>query len=185
MSFNKILIAVDESAFAARAVDVGFDLARSLGAQVALIYVVDPSIVAYAPESGIPASELVAEAQRDARRLIAAFTQRAALQPPPLEFIHTGKPLSFVYDIADLFKFETVVPLAFRIAAKSPPQPEREVRLACRDVFRSSKLLARIIPSIEEVLAAGGISPPEAPPESVPPAIPNPESIGDAGHRTQ
>ena len=53
---------------------------------------VDPSIVAYAPESGIPASELVAEAQRDARRLIAAFTQRAALQSPPLEFIHTGKP---------------------------------------------------------------------------------------------
>ncbi|HME60987.1 MAG TPA: universal stress protein [Candidatus Binatia bacterium] len=92
MSFKKILIAVDESAFAARAVDVGFDLARSLGAQVALIYVVDPSIVAYAPESGIPASELVAEAQRDARRLTAAFTQSAALQPPPLEFIHTGKP---------------------------------------------------------------------------------------------
>ncbi len=107
----------------------------------------------------------------------------AAGYAPAVGFIHTGKPLSFVYDIADLFKFETVVPLAFKIAAKSPQQPEREVRLGCRDIFRSTKLLAKIIPSIEEVLSAGGILPPEAPPESVPPAIPNPEGIGEAGHR--
>ena len=109
----------------------------------------------------------------------------AAGYAPAVGFIHTGKPLSFVYDIADLFKFDTVVPLAFRIAAKSPAYPERDVRLGCRDLFRSSNILAKIIPTIEEVLAAGGISPPEAPPESVPPAIPNPESLGDAGHRTQ
>ena len=109
----------------------------------------------------------------------------AAGYAPAVGFIHTGKPLSFVYDSADLYKFDTVVPLAFRIAAKSPAEPEREVRLACRDLFRSDKLLARIIPLIEEVLAAGGISPPEAPPESVPPAIPNPESHGDAGHRAK
>jgi CRISPR-associated protein Cas1 len=109
----------------------------------------------------------------------------AAGYAPAVGFIHTGKPLSFVYDIADLFKFETVVPLAFRIAAKTSPQPEREIRLACRDLFRSSNLLARIIPTIEEVLTAGGIEPPEAPPESVPPAIPNPSSPGEAGHRIQ
>ncbi|OWT60149.1 type I-E CRISPR-associated endonuclease Cas1e [Candidimonas nitroreducens] len=109
----------------------------------------------------------------------------AAGYAPAIGFIHTGKPLSFVYDIADLFKFETVVPLAFRVAAKSPVEPEREVRLACRDLFRTSKILEKIIPTIEEVLAEGGISPPEAPIESVPPAIPNPETIGEAGHRTQ
>ena len=109
----------------------------------------------------------------------------AAGYAPAVGFIHTGKPLSFVYDIADLFKFETVVPLAFRIAAQSPNQPEREVRLACRDLFRSAKLLARIIPMIEEVLAAGEIAPPQPAPESIPPAIPNPDSYGDAGHRVQ
>src|SRR5690606_8626154 len=107
----------------------------------------------------------------------------AAGYAPAVGFIHTGKPLSFVYDIADLFKFETVVPLAFRVAAKRPKDPEREVRLACRDLFRSTKLLARIIPTIEEVLAAGDITPPPPPPESVPPAIPNPEGIGETGHR--
>ena len=107
----------------------------------------------------------------------------AAGYAPAVGFIHTGKPLSFVYDIADLFKFETVVPVAFRTAAKAPQQPEREVRLACRDIFRSSRLLERIIPMIEEVLGAGEIQPPEAPPESVPPAIPNAQGIGEAGHR--
>jgi len=109
----------------------------------------------------------------------------AAGYAPAVGFIHSGKPLSFVYDIADLFKFETVVPIAFRIAAKGAMQAERDVRLACRDIFRSSKLLSRIIPMIEEILSAGGILPPEAPPESVPPAIPNATGIGDAGHRVQ
>lgn len=107
----------------------------------------------------------------------------AAGYAPAVGFIHTGKPLSFVYDIADLFKFDTVVPAAFRIAAGRPPEPERVVRLACRDLFRSQRLLSKIIPAIEEVLAAGGLKPPEPPEEAVLPAIPNPESIGDAGHR--
>jgi CRISPR-associated protein Cas1 len=107
----------------------------------------------------------------------------AAGYAPAVGFIHTGKPQSFVYDIADLFKFETVVPLAFRIASKNPKEPEREVRLACRDSFRQSRLLHRIIPSIEEVLSAGGLPFPKRPEESVAQAIPNKEGIGDAGHR--
>ncbi len=108
----------------------------------------------------------------------------AAGYAPAVGFIHTGKPQSFVYDIADIFKFETVVPVAFRIASRKPRDPEREVRLACRDTFRQSRLLARIIPTIEQVLAAGGIEMPKPPPESLQPAIPNKESIGDAGHRS-
>ena len=83
MSFRKILIAVDESAFAARAADIGFDLARSLGAEVAIIHVVDPAVVAYAPEGGLPAGELVTLAQQDGKKLLAAFGQRAALQLVP------------------------------------------------------------------------------------------------------
>jgi len=108
----------------------------------------------------------------------------AAGYAPAVGFIHTGKPLSFVYDIADLFKFDTVVPVAFRIAAKPARQPEIEVRHACRNIFRESRLLAKIIPTIEEVLAAGEIPIPPAHPEAVEPAIPNPESLGDAGHRS-
>jgi len=107
----------------------------------------------------------------------------AAGYAPAIGFIHTGKPQSFVYDIADIYKFETVVPVAFRIAARNPGQPEREVRLACRDVFRQSKLLNRIIPGIEEILAAGEITIPKVHEEAVEIAIPNKEGLGDAGHR--
>ena len=108
----------------------------------------------------------------------------AAGYAPAVGFIHTGKALSFVYDVADIYKFETVVPVAFRIAGRKSHSPEKEVRLACRDIFRSSNLLERIIPGIEEMLSAGEIARPPAPDDAVLPAIPNPESIGDAGHRS-
>jgi CRISP-associated protein Cas1 len=108
----------------------------------------------------------------------------AAGYAPAIGFIHTGKPLSFVYDVADVYKFETVVPVAFKIASQPTANPEQKVRIACRNVFRETKLLERLIPSIEQMLAAGGISPPEAPDDAVGPAIPNPESVGDAGHRS-
>jgi CRISPR-associated protein Cas1 len=107
----------------------------------------------------------------------------AAGYAPAVGFIHTGKPQSFVYDIADIFKFETVVPVAFRIAARKPSSPERDVRIACRDSFRQSRILHRIIPTIEEVLHAGGLEKPKPPKEAVEIAIPNKEVIGDAGHR--
>lgn len=107
----------------------------------------------------------------------------AAGYAPAIGFIHSGKPLSFVYDIADLYKFETVVPLAFRIAAENSSDPDKKVRHACRAVFRSSNILKKIIPLIEEVLSAGGIEKPERHLEAVPPAIPLPETIGDQGHR--
>lgn len=95
----------------------------------------------------------------------------AAGYSPAIGFIHTGKPLSFVYDIADLFKFETVVPAAFKIASRHPLDPERAVRLACRDAFRSTRLLDRIIPTIDEVLDAGGLDMPVPPEGSLAPAI--------------
>lgn len=71
-----------------------------------------------------------------------------------LGFIHVGKMLSFVYDIADLYKSEVTVPLAFNTAMKTDSNLEREVRLACRVVFHQAKLMRRILPDIVEVLDA-------------------------------
>ena len=107
----------------------------------------------------------------------------AAGYAPAIGFLHTGKALSFVYDIADLFKFDTVVPIAFQTAARNPAIPEQAVRHGCRDAFRDSRLLRRLIPTIEEVLAAGGLEAPKPPEDAQPPALPNPEPMGDAGHR--
>lgn len=111
----------------------------------------------------------------------------AAGYAPAIGFLHTGKPLSFVYDIADIFKLETVVPEAFRIAGQAAKgrlelAPDRAVRLACRDAFRKSNLLGRIIPTIQEVLEAGELPRPEAPAEAMPVAFEDPAS-GDPGHR--
>lgn len=75
------------------------------------------------------------------------------------------------------------MPKAFEIAARHPVEPDREVRLACRDIFRSSKLTSKLIPLIEEVLDAGEIDPPQPAPDMLPPAIPEPELFGDGGHR--
>lgn len=108
----------------------------------------------------------------------------AAGYAPAIGFIHTGKPLSFVYDVADVYKFETVVPVAFKIASRNPHNAEQQVRLACRDVFRETRLLDRVIPGIEDMLSSGGIAPPTPFDDQVGPVIPNPESIGDAGHRS-
>ncbi len=107
----------------------------------------------------------------------------AAGYAPAIGFIHTGKPQSFVYDIGDLFKFETVVPMAFSVIASGSKNPVRDVRLKCRDSFRESHLLKKIIPTIEDILAAGEIELPGTHPEAVPVAIPNEKGIGDAGHR--
>ncbi len=113
----------------------------------------------------------------------------AAGYAPAVGFLHTGRPLSFVYDIADLFKFETVVPVAFEIAGKAArgkldEPPERAVRRACRDAFRRTKLLERIIPTIEEVLSAAGIAPPEPPEDAQPPQFDDADPHADPGQRT-
>ena len=107
----------------------------------------------------------------------------AAGYAPAIGFLHSGKPLSFVYDIADLIKFDGIIQLAFKVASQKPKLPDRKVRLACRDYFRQKKVLSNIIPMIEEVLSAGGIEKPKTAKEAIPPAIPNQTSFGDVGHR--
>lgn len=107
----------------------------------------------------------------------------AAGYAPAIGFLHTGKPLSFVYDIADLVKFETVVPVAFQVARRPVANIERVVRLRCRDSFRQHRTLEHLIPLIEQVLAAGEITPPPPPDDAQPPALPEPEPFGEEGHR--
>ncbi len=117
----------------------------------------------------------------------------AAGYAPAIGFLHSGKPQSFVYDIADLFKFETVVPEAFRVVAAAESgrkldgvevrDPVATVRRQCRDAFRRQNILAKLIPAIEDVLAAGGLPVPPDSDEAMPVAIPVEGQLGDVGHR--
>lgn len=71
---------------------------------------------------------------------------------PALGFIHTGKQLSFVYDVADLYKVELTIPVAFQAAAESPARVETEVRRLCRERLREARLLERVLPDIDALL---------------------------------
>lgn len=75
---------------------------------------------------------------------------------PALGFIHTGLQTSFVYDIADLYKTEVTIPLAFRLVAESTEGLHARVRQACREAFQEARLLQRILPDIDALL---GITP--------------------------
>ncbi|HEX6291261.1 MAG TPA: type I-E CRISPR-associated endonuclease Cas1e [Herpetosiphonaceae bacterium] len=74
---------------------------------------------------------------------------------PGLGFVHTGKLLSFVYDIADLYKVDITIPAAFQAAKDGEDGVEGRVRRFCRDYFREQRLLNRIIDDIDRVLDVG------------------------------
>jgi CRISPR-associated protein Cas1 len=76
----------------------------------------------------------------------------AAGYSPALGFIHTGKMLSFVYDVADLYKADITIPAAFRAVAESESGVDSRARHACRDAFREQRLLTRIVPDIQFAL---------------------------------
>lgn len=76
---------------------------------------------------------------------------------PALGFIHTGKMLSFVYDVADLYKATLTIPVAFHVAADGGDNLERRTRQLCRDAFRTGRLLARIVADIDALTAVAGV----------------------------
>jgi CRISPR-associated protein Cas1 len=80
---------------------------------------------------------------------------------PGLGFIHTGSALSFVLDVADLYKAEYTIPLAFDLAAQGLVD-ERDIRLAFRDRLVDGKLLARVVHDVKQLLAPPGETPTEA-----------------------
>lgn len=73
---------------------------------------------------------------------------------PGLGFVHTGHDRSFVYDIADLYKAEVTVPIAFAVAAKVENWQDigRITRLKTRDAFVDGKLLKRMIKDLQQLL---------------------------------
>ena len=80
-------------------------------------------------------------------------------------FIHTGYPLAFVHDIADIWKMDLAVELAFKIVAEDPENITTRVRHALRDEFRATGLLDDIIPRISTLLDAGESE--DGPPEEL------------------
>ena len=71
---------------------------------------------------------------------------------PALGFIHQGRQLSFVYDVADLYKTEITIPTAFQVVKDGVDQLEKRVRLEIREKIRETKLMERILQDIQSLL---------------------------------
>ena len=71
---------------------------------------------------------------------------------PGLGFVHTGHEKSFVYDVADLYKAETSIPVAFQIAGQKPDDIGSAVRRGMRDAFYDLSLVRRIAADIKALL---------------------------------
>lgn len=71
-----------------------------------------------------------------------------------LGFVHTGHDLSFVYDVADLYKAGLTVPIAFQIASeyKTGENVGRISRQKVRDAFVDGKIFARIVQDIQMLI---------------------------------
>lgn len=69
---------------------------------------------------------------------------------PGLGFVHIGHDLSFVYDVADLYKAETTIPIAFQVASEyKTGDIAKQSRRKVRDAFMDGKLFARIVRDIQ------------------------------------
>lgn len=75
---------------------------------------------------------------------------------PGLGFVHARNERSFVYDIADLYKVEITVPLAFDLAAEEPPDIGVAARRAVRDRMRDGRFMQRCVHDIRCLLTTDG-----------------------------
>jgi CRISPR-associated protein Cas1 len=72
---------------------------------------------------------------------------------PSLGFVHCGHEKSFVYDVADLYKTETSIPVAFDVAASGTADIWRATRRLMRETIRSRNILERMVRDIQILLS--------------------------------
>ena len=108
MSFRRVLIALDQSAIATHAMDVGVDLAKALGAHIGLVHVVDRKL-ASAPEGGLPPSVIFDELRQEGRRLLKTASLRIGGDSPPWEYLVEGSPSREIIKAATEWKADLIV----------------------------------------------------------------------------
>ncbi|WP_438467533.1 type I-E CRISPR-associated endonuclease Cas1e [Streptococcus pluranimalium] len=104
-------------------------------------------------EAGTPVNQSLSAANVALYGLVNSIIVALGISPG-LGFVHTGHDLSFVYDVADLYKAETTIPIAFEIAANAQEGDDigRLTRLSVRDAFVDGKLMAQIVKDLQYLL---------------------------------
>lgn len=92
MRFQRVLVALDASEFAAHALEVAASLATAMGAQIGLVHVIDPKFVG--SETGVPADQLWAMFRADGHGLLEAAASAIPAHPQCWKFLREGTPWS-------------------------------------------------------------------------------------------
>lgn len=71
---------------------------------------------------------------------------------PGLGFVHVGHELSFVYDLADIYKVEVTIPIAFEAASQDLPDLPAYVRRKTRDAMTEGHILERMVHDLHDLL---------------------------------
>lgn len=74
---------------------------------------------------------------------------------PGLGFVHTGHARSFVYDVADLYKAEVTIPIAFECVASEPDDVTADARRRSRDAFRAGHVIERCVRDVKDLMLPG------------------------------
>lgn len=107
-NFRRILIAVGAGDTSVQAARVGLDLAKAIGAETAILHVVEPLTSPSSP-IGIPAGELVQVVEQEEDTVLAALERALVLPPSTLQFVHVGHPPEIVDRVAKDWTADLIV----------------------------------------------------------------------------
>lgn len=105
-------------------------------------------------EGGSPVNQALSAANTSLYGVVHAVIVSLGCSPG-LGFVHTGHAKSFVYDIADLYKAEITIPLAFDIAARGVADISGETRRAVRDAMKDGSFLETCVRDVKRLLSSG------------------------------
>lgn len=103
MKFSKVLCAVDNDPLAESTFDLAFDLSKQLGAEFALVSVIDTS-----PVEGIDPETYRRELRKDIDQLFARLLDRKQ-NPNVFKFYENGSPKSRIVEVAKNWEADLIV----------------------------------------------------------------------------
>lgn len=107
--FKKILIAVDDSAYAMKAAKTGFSLAHSINAAVGLLYVINPSKEVVNADLGITPGQSQSVLLGEAEKTLEQYIKLYDGVDEVLRFTPTGIPEEEIINIARQWEADLIV----------------------------------------------------------------------------
>ena len=109
MQISRILVAIDESNFTDKTLGLAHDLAKTLKANLAIVNVIDPAIVAIGADSVVYPMEQMVDLKAASESLIKRVKQQLGNDVPVFDFIVNGKPSEEIVTIANQWNADLII----------------------------------------------------------------------------